>query len=208
LKPMLTLHALLVTPFLWNVCGIDWCIAQMSYRCWGAQAELASITCELSRELEKAEQLIVTTKSRLANEQACSQSLAMALLEARAINEVGFLLFVASVASAVSWAHAPLIITQQPTSLATCSAGSSFNGNCSNTHDSIVACLSFLQEQLAKVTAQLAAQTERACGAEALADIKAGLLADECALSSSLAQDKRALKKSLTRQVDHNAILI
>ncbi len=89
------------------------------YCCWGAQAELASVTCELSRELEKAEQLIVTTQSRLANEQACSQSLAMVLLEARAANEVGFLLFVALVVSAISWAHAPLIVRQQPTSLAT-----------------------------------------------------------------------------------------
>jgi len=37
--------------------------------------------------------------------------------------------------------------------------------------------LSFLQEQLAKVTAQLAAQIEQGCGVEAQADIKAGLLA-------------------------------
>ncbi len=54
------------------------------------------------------------------------------------------------------------------------------------------------------MTAQLAAQTERACSAEALAGIKAGLLADERALSFSLAQDKRALKKRLLRQVDQN----
>ncbi|KAL0037372.1 hypothetical protein WJX79_004411 [Trebouxia sp. C0005] len=107
-----------------------------------SQAEVASITRKLGRELEKAEQLIVTTKSRLANEQAGSQSLAMALLEARAANE----------------------------------------------------------EQLAKLTAQLAVQIERACSAEALADIKAGLLADEHALSSSLAQDKRALEERLLRQ--------
>ncbi|DBA82723.1 TPA: hypothetical protein ACH3X1_006954 [Trebouxia sp. C0004] len=107
-----------------------------------SQAAFASITSELSTELEKAEQLIFTTRSRLANEQACSQRLAMALLEARAINE----------------------------------------------------------EQLAELTAQLAVQTERACCAEAQADIQAGLLADERALSSSLAQDKRALKKRLTRQ--------
>ncbi len=43
----------------------------------------------------------------------------MVLLEARAANEVGFLLFVALVVSAISWAHAPLIVRQQPTSLAT-----------------------------------------------------------------------------------------
>jgi len=61
----------------------------------------------------------------------------------------------------------------------------------------LAVCRSFLQEQLAKVTAQLAAQTERACSAEALAGIKAGLLADERALSFSLAQDKHALKKRL-----------
>ncbi len=134
----LKLHAFLVALFLWIVCWTGWCIAQMPYLCWGAQAELASITCELSRELEKAEQLIVTTKSQLADEQACSQSLAMALLEARAINEVGYLLFVASVASFVSWAHAPLVVTQQPTSLATVPAQlvPSFSGAAHNTHDS------------------------------------------------------------------------
>ncbi len=93
-------------------------MAQLSNFCCGVQAEFASITSDLSRELEKAEQLVVTTESRLANEQACSQSLAMALLEARAINEVGYLLFVASVASFVSWAHTPFIVRQQLTSLA------------------------------------------------------------------------------------------
>lgn len=87
----------------------------MSYIRWGSQAEVASITRKLGRELEKAEQLIVTTKSRLANEQAGSQSLAMALLEARAANEVGLLLFVAIAVSAVSWAHAPWIVRQQST---------------------------------------------------------------------------------------------
>ena len=69
-------------------------------------------------------------------------------------------------------------------------------------------CLSFPQEQLAELTAQLATQTERACGAEAQADIKAGLLADERALSSSQAQAKRALKKRLAHQVDHPPIAL
>ena len=80
------------------------------------QVQFASITSDLSRELEKAEQLIVTTQSQLANEQACSQRLAMALLEARASNEVGSPLFVALVAFAIGWAQAPLIVRQQWTS--------------------------------------------------------------------------------------------
>lgn len=88
-------HAFLATLFLWDVCGADLCMAQLSNFCCGPQAEFASVTSDLSRELEKAEQLVVTTQSRLANEQACSQSLAMALLEARASNEVGRPLFVA-----------------------------------------------------------------------------------------------------------------
>ncbi|KAL0036405.1 hypothetical protein WJX77_006443 [Trebouxia sp. C0004] len=112
---MLTLHAFLVTTFLWNVCLLSEAllearavnkeqlpkvtaqlVAQTEQAC-----SAASITSELSTELEKAEKLIVTCRSRLANEQACPQRLAMALLEARATNEVGFLLFVALVASAI-----------------------------------------------------------------------------------------------------------
>ncbi len=52
----------------------------------GVQAELASTMHNL-----KAEQLIITTMFQLASEQASSQSVAVALLEARAVNEVGFL---------------------------------------------------------------------------------------------------------------------
>ncbi|DBA82724.1 TPA: hypothetical protein ACH3X1_006955 [Trebouxia sp. C0004] len=98
---MLTLHAFLVTTFLWNVCLLSEAllearavnkeqlpkvtaqlVAQTEQAC-----SAASITSELSTELEKAEKLIVTCRSRLANEQACPQRLAMALLEARATNE-------------------------------------------------------------------------------------------------------------------------
>ncbi len=68
---------------------------------------------------------------------------------------------------------------------------------------SFMICLSFCQEQLAKATAQLAAQSEQACGAKAQAHIRAGLMVDERALSSSLGQDKLAFEKRLTRQVDH-----
>jgi len=78
------------------------------------QAGLASVTCDLRIVLHKAEQLVVTTKSWLANEQARYQTPAGAFLEARA-QQGGILLFVASVVSAVSCAHAPLIIRQQPT---------------------------------------------------------------------------------------------
>ena len=77
-----------------------------------------------------------------------------------------------------------------------------------NSTSLIELCLSFPQEQQAELTAQLAAQTERACGAQAQADIKAGQLADERALSSSLAQEKRALKKLLAHQVDHPSIAL
>lgn len=55
---------------------------------------------------------------------------------------------------------------------------------------------------MAELTAQLAPQSERACGAQAQADTKAGLLADERALSSSLARENRALKRKLAHQVD------
>ncbi len=61
---------------------------------------------------------------------------------------------------------------------------------------------------MAELTAQLAAQTERAFDAQAQADIKAGLLADERALSSSLAQEKRAHKRRLAHQVDHLCIAL
>lgn len=93
----LRLHAFFATLTLWTVCRADRCMAQLSNFCCGVQVQFASITSDLSRELEKAEQLIVTTQSQLANEQACSQSLAMALLEARASNEVGSPLFVACI---------------------------------------------------------------------------------------------------------------
>jgi len=181
-------------------------MAQLPNFCCGAQAEFASITSDLSRELEKAEQLIVTTQSQLANEQACSQSLAMALLEARGSNEVGSPLFVAF---AIGWAQAPLIVRQQPTSLEV-SLFSWFiiQYKLFKSTWLIVFCLSFLQEQMAELTAQLAAQSERACGAQAQADIKASLLADERALSSSLAQEKRALKRRFACQVDHPPIAL
>lgn len=52
------------------------------------QAELASIRSDLTHQLEMAQQLTLTAQSQLANEQACSQSLALALLEARASSEV------------------------------------------------------------------------------------------------------------------------
>ena len=52
------------------------------------QAEHAVVTSALSSQLEKAEQLIWTTRTQLAKEQADRQDLSMAVLQDRAVHEV------------------------------------------------------------------------------------------------------------------------
>ena len=52
------------------------------------QAEHAVVTSALSSQLEKAEQLIWTTRAQLAKEQADHEDLSMAVLQARAVHEV------------------------------------------------------------------------------------------------------------------------
>lgn len=60
------------------------------------QAEHEVVTSALSNELEKAEQLIWSTRTQLAKEQANSEDLSMTVLQATAVHQVRLMLCASS----------------------------------------------------------------------------------------------------------------